>query len=211
MKSRQYPSRFSRPGPRKQRGVLLIISLIALVALTLAAVAFMRAVDTGNLVAGNLAFNRAAVVAGDVGIEQARTWIATNGGSLQANQPGVAGGNAFWAQWQDGFDPRNYDWTNNAVLVSTAGMTAAQQAALAGYNVSYVVHRMCQTTGDPTTAGCVYQRNVSASTAGCNLGTISGLQTLTCGTLAQSVPYFRITTRIAGPRNTETYLQAMLY
>ena len=59
-----------------QRGVVLFIALIVLVAMTLAGLGMMRSVDTNNLIAGNLAFKNAATSAGDAAIEAARTWIA---------------------------------------------------------------------------------------------------------------------------------------
>ena len=60
-----------------QEGVVLLISLIVLVAMTLAAIALVRSVDTTNIIAGNLAFQQAATNAGDLGSEQAIDWIQT--------------------------------------------------------------------------------------------------------------------------------------
>jgi Tfp pilus assembly protein PilX len=41
--------------PARQRGVMLIIALIVLVAMTMAGIAMMRSVDTATIVAGNIA------------------------------------------------------------------------------------------------------------------------------------------------------------
>ena len=60
----------------RQRGVVLIIALIALVIMTLAALAMIRSVDTSNLIAGNMAFQQAATHSGDSGIEAAITWLS---------------------------------------------------------------------------------------------------------------------------------------
>lgn len=57
--------------PRKQRGVVLLIALIVLVAMTLAAIGMMRSVDTGNVIAGNLAFQQATSQASDAGASKA--------------------------------------------------------------------------------------------------------------------------------------------
>ncbi|MEJ7807583.1 MAG: hypothetical protein WKG03_16870, partial [Telluria sp.] len=57
--------------PLRQRGVVLLMALIALVALTLAGLAMVRSVDTGNVIAGNMAFRQAAMQQVDVGIEAA--------------------------------------------------------------------------------------------------------------------------------------------
>jgi Tfp pilus assembly protein PilX len=57
-------------GPRKQQGVVLLIALIILVAMTLAGIGMMRSVDTGVVIAGNLAFRQASLNAADAGTSQ---------------------------------------------------------------------------------------------------------------------------------------------
>ena len=52
---------------RSQRGVVLLIALIMLVAMTLAGIGMMRSVDTGSVIAGNLAFKQSTLNASDAG------------------------------------------------------------------------------------------------------------------------------------------------
>ncbi len=59
----------------RQKGVVLLITLIMLVAMTLAAIALMRSVDTSNLVAGNMAFEQSSLNVADLGTEQAITYL----------------------------------------------------------------------------------------------------------------------------------------
>ena len=59
----------------RQRGVSLFISLVTLVIITLAGIALLRSVDTGALVAGNLAFKDATMQATSVGMEEAATYL----------------------------------------------------------------------------------------------------------------------------------------
>ena len=54
--------------PRAQRGVVLLITLIILVAMTLAGIGMMRSVDTGNIIAGNMAFRQATLNASEAGV-----------------------------------------------------------------------------------------------------------------------------------------------
>lgn len=61
----------ARSQPRRQRGVVLLITLVVLVAMMLAGIGMMRSVDTGNLIAGNVAFREAALQASDVGMSAA--------------------------------------------------------------------------------------------------------------------------------------------
>jgi len=71
--------------PHRQKGVVLLIVLIMLVAMTLAGIGMMRSVDTASIVAGNLAFKQSTINAADAGTStafNALTLIA-NSGNLQ--------------------------------------------------------------------------------------------------------------------------------
>src|SRR5438876_4723947 len=63
---RRAPMRISR-----QRGVVLFIALIVMVAMSLAAIALMRSVDTTSAVIGNLAFRQASILPSNFAIEDA--------------------------------------------------------------------------------------------------------------------------------------------
>ena len=64
-------TRLPRHGPRRQRGVVLFVALIAMLLLSLAGVALMRSVDTTLGVAGNLGFRHASIAPVNRAIEQA--------------------------------------------------------------------------------------------------------------------------------------------
>src|SRR5262249_2292639 len=138
----------------RQRGAILFIALIVLVAMSLAGIALMRSVDTNVLIAGNLAFRQGATAAGDYGVEAARTWLTANGAVLDKDQP--PGVTFYWATWQQtldliGSDPAmpDYDWTS-------AGSPAKDLGSdLAGNRVQYVIHRLCDAAGAPNTVQCV--------------------------------------------------------
>jgi type IV pilus assembly protein PilX len=55
----------------KQRGVVLFLTLIALLAMSLAAVALIRSVDTSAMILGNLAFKESARNSADAGFQGA--------------------------------------------------------------------------------------------------------------------------------------------
>ena len=114
-----------------QQGVVLVIALIVLVAMTLTGIGLMRSVDTNVQIAGNLAFRNAALGAADAGIEAARQWITTQSTDLLINDqlPG------YYATWEDdAFNPTTFDWGTNGLLVGTDNN---------GNQIRYVVHRMC--------------------------------------------------------------------
>src|SRR5205085_11286110 len=75
------PSSPARPQPRFiagaanfapcQRGIILIIALVLMVALSLAGVALIRSVDTTTSVIGNLAFRQSAILPANLAVERA--------------------------------------------------------------------------------------------------------------------------------------------
>lgn len=195
-----------RPALRgTQRGAVLFIALIVLVAMSLAGIALMRGVDTGQLIAGNLAFRQNAMHVGDIGVEAARAWLVTNGGgTLYNNQPAVTGGTGYWANSQDDLDLLgngsgvDFDWST-ATSVATAP---------AGYTVRYVIHRLCSATGDPASGNCAKTTGASGTTASGTKGVAA------YGSFALSAPtnaFYRITVQVTGPRNALSYVQATVF
>ena len=192
---------------RAQQGVVLFVALIILVAMTLAGIALMRSVDTNVLIAGNLAFRQANTMYADTGVEAARAWLSANTAALNNNQP--AGALHYWANYQLGLnflgtdpDPtKNYNWSQAAVV-------AAPDPA---FSISYVIHRLCGGAGAPADAAAQCMQ----ASAGGGSGT-SGLGTkgvVTYGVQALpgiSTIYYRVTVRVIGPRNTLSYVQAIL-
>jgi len=61
----------ARTAPASQAGLSLIFALLALVALSLGAVALIRSVDGGTLVLGNLGFKQDATVSTEKATESA--------------------------------------------------------------------------------------------------------------------------------------------
>jgi Tfp pilus assembly protein PilX len=175
-----------------QRGVVLFIALIVLVAMTLAGIAMMRSVDTNNLIAGNLAFRTAAASAGDAAVEAARTWLmAKTPGELEADQAG------YFANWQPSFDPKTFDWLGSSTLVG---------ADSNGNTIYYVAHRMCNESAksiDATDCAKVATVSVGSTKGGGSYGSspLSGT----------SLVFYRITSKIEGPKFTVSYLQAFIY
>jgi type IV pilus assembly protein PilX len=68
----------------KQRGVVLFFTLIALVVMSLAAVALIRSVDTSTMIAGNLAFRQSGASSTDTGMEAAIGWLSAAQANMQA-------------------------------------------------------------------------------------------------------------------------------
>ena len=84
-------------GNTSQRGIVLIVALIVLVAMTLTGVALMRSTTSGNRVAGNLAFRQSATLSADTGIEAAITWLEANSAGNTLFQNSVTASDAYVA------------------------------------------------------------------------------------------------------------------
>jgi type IV pilus assembly protein PilX len=183
---------------RAQRGAVLFIALIVLVAMSLAGLALMRGVDTSALIASNLAFKESATAAGDLGVETARSWLIANaGGNLQNDQPSITGGNGYWSTSQDSLDLINaFDWTT-AVNVGTDA---------AGNQVSYVIQRLCDASGPTTSANCL--KSSSSTTSASSKG---GAAYGTYGIAAPTDVSYRVTVKVTGPRNTVSFVQVTMY
>src|SRR4029078_12375419 len=198
----------SRAPRNTQRGVVLFIALIVLVAMTLAGLGMMRSVDTNNLIAGNLSFKTAATSAGDAAIEAARTWIAAKTpGQLETNQPALG----YFANWDATFDPSKFDCAGSAHS-DPRNCDGAGSSQLVGTHtvqnntIRYVAHRMCNESDKSINAtNC-------AKVANSSVGTSKGLPGYgNRRPKVNSLAFYRITAKIEGPKFTVSYLQAFVY
>lgn len=188
--------------PSRARGAVLFIALIVLVAMTLAGIAIMRSVDTATLIAGNLAFKQGTVQSADNGIEAAYQWLLANRGSLSTTNTGQGYTSAL----------ANPTWNNPATWASA--VTVGTDPA--GNTISYLIHRMCNC---PNT---LYNGNCAAGEANsCALDNPAtgappppaqgdSFAIGSPGYLQDPRVYYRITVRSQGPRNTASYVQAMV-
>ena len=184
---------FSKTHPalhRRQRGVVLFIALIVLVAMTLAGLAVMRSVDTNNIIAGNLALRNAATSAGDAGLESARNWLTLQSSTTLQNDQATG----YFANWQDTFNYKTFDFATQGIYV---GGDSYQNS------IYYVVHRMCRESTKSLNATDCFK--LAASSDGSSKGDDAPPPTST------SLVYFRITAKVAGPRNTVSYVQSFVY
>jgi len=191
----------SRSTRAAQRGIVLIVALVVLVALTIAGIAMVRSVDTATLVSGNLAFQQAATHSADIGVEEALAMLegkateksldtsdATWGYSATLAQADKPVGNQTWAEyWQ----------------ASLAGIARRADHSDDTTQIYYVVHRACAAAKPPGAGGeCVSSPAITSD----SLGNGAGSDDIKLK--AATAVYFRITVRVSGPRRTESYVQS---
>lgn len=188
----------------RQTGVVMVVTLIVLVAMTLAAIALVRSVDTTNVIAGNLAFKQATINSADQGTEAAVAWLESAGNLLyQDNSP-----NGYKASVPP--LPANVSWDSywNSTITLAPGWAVCVPTNCnpdaAGNVVSYTIHRLCDSTGAP--GG--FNISCSYSPSSYILDSSQGSGTVVLNSINQI--YYRITIRTAGPRNTVSYAQAVV-
>jgi len=193
---------------QRQRGVILIITLIILVAMTLASIAMIRSVDTATLIAGNVSFKQSAANSGDTGIEAAIDWLWANPDNLNASQPTVG----YYAVSGDQADltgnktPERED--DNLEWIA-AGESRKLGKDAAGNDISYVIHRLCTNEGPLDGGTCTTdQSEMDGATLGSER---SGL--CYCPADWPEVAnrgYYRITVRVQGPKDSVGFVQAVI-
>jgi type IV pilus assembly protein PilX len=194
----------SRPAaPPRQRGVVLVFALIALVALMLAGVAIVRSVDTGNLISGNMAFRQAALQSSDIGVEAAFIALPT----IVSSSKDANISNQYFALRQPTDSsgvPTSVNWANVSCRNNlNAVVTCSDQE----YQVKYIIDRMCdQQTNNSTTVTDVqgYCFADISSGKGGSKGVLSEVFS------SADAIYYRATVQVTGPRNTVAYVQVLI-
>lgn len=216
---------------RKQSGLALFIALIALVVMSLAAVALIRSTDTNTLIAGNLAFKQSATASADAGVEAAMTQLigmrdaAANVG-LNVNSNPLHTFNITDLNARPGYHSsvcEVYDasakvcttpldnLTDDAIWAASTKNAVKLTTDNSGNTVSYIIQRMCKKPGVAVdSASCL-----SSGTAENNRGDSIQRYNDVCEgdgcPVAAVSPQFRITVRVDGPRNAKSYIQAFVY
>lgn len=211
----------SKTVKNSQRGIVLFLTIIVLVAMSLAAIGLMRGVLASNRVSGNLAFQQSALHAADVGTEVAIAWLEQRSRELTV-VPGPP----------ESTRPANVlhkhiDKTNDEPIAYRANRENPDRASketweqfwtaqvksdrvnylppdAAGNNVSFMIHRLCAAAGDPLSgAACEAppQQDTSTATSGKRAGVKLKVPGMT---------YYRITVRVQGPRNAVSFTQTVV-
>lgn len=197
----------------RQHGFVLFLALVSLVVMSLAAVALIRSVDTNSQITGNLAFRQNATLSSAFGLEAVAQTIgsqlvgyetandATNGYyatclNFDAAAANPCGGERLTldAQWVPD--------TTSQLADGLPGVTNGKDSY--GNTVQYIVERMCNVTGATDAQRCmVTTTNPEGNTIG-----VQGTTGNIIANVPVDMPLYRITVRVAGPKNTISYVQA---
>jgi type IV pilus assembly protein PilX len=203
MKPTPFAIRTGHRARSRQRGVVLFVALIVMVAMSLAAIALIRSVDTTNAIVGNLAFRMASILPANASIEQAAGALFSDADIASvvhiADKNNDLTAENYYARRLGGEDARGVP----ALLQkksTAAALTKRFDATDSDTHVTYLIERMCLGVGAPTTGNCdlVPPKGNPGNTLG------------DAGAGPGSVPFYRITVRVDGPKNTASFVQAML-
>ena len=186
---------------RAERGVVMWVALVVLIVMTLAGLAMLRQMGGGLSIAGNLTFKQNATSAADLGTEAFRTWLVLPTTAALLNSDVVA--NGYFSSWGTTVDPKAFDWNNQSVLVQAN--TAANSL---GNEVRYIAQRLCATAGMSATDPAQKCSDVVNENSGTTKGVIDYVSGAPITT--DPAPFYRVTTRVLGPRNTVTYTQVIM-
>lgn len=172
---------------KRQQGSSLIMVLVVVLVLMLGALAAIRSTESSAFVAGNAAFAASTKQAADVGMNAGLAYVV----AIADTEKAVANVYFPLRQAEDTYGlPTTVDWKN--VAENTIG----------NYKIQYVVDRLC-TGAVPVVeplSQCVTETQPASGSNKLGSDVYSSPSTIV----------FRITVRTRGPKNSESYSQALL-
>jgi hypothetical protein len=192
--------------------MVLLITLLVLAAMALASVGMMRSVDTSVTAVGNLGFRRAA----DAAINQAVENVVQN---MQADGWLYAGAlddnfGYYYATIQPGANAQGIP----AALLQHPTPSGVNRAGPdgAGNTTLTVVERMCNATGPANPANCGIAAwgegsGVKDDPNKANEFPLPDLGGESSSATGSGAPFYRVSVRVDGPKNTVSFAQAIIY
>jgi type IV pilus assembly protein PilX len=217
--------RWSMAARARDRGVSLIFALLALAAMSLAAVALVRSVQGGTLLVGNVGFKQDTTRAANRAAEAARAYLTGGGNDLSING---AAGSGYYATAHTNIDPtgRRASVSNPMELIAWEGTTCncptstctaclrpSNEFTVNGGNVraQYLITRLCPATGaiDDFANACAQPAALDIDNCYGNGGHSHG--DLVACLAAQQALYYRVIVRTVGGRNTVSYTETIVH
>ncbi len=191
----------------RQSGIVLFMALIALVAMSFAALALVRSVDTSNLVAGNVALRQGAIQEADAGMNQAfkcMVFLLT---------PGAPEGNYAPCNYRPSLQPDiSKPFGVPDELESIAILSLPLENPITHNTTRFMIERLCNEAGQWKADKCLDSPWGGKGGAGWHDIRVNGTGP-TAGMPSQlSVPQalYRISVKVSGPHNQNAYSQVIV-
>lgn len=205
------PASFSCRAPRNQRGVVMLFGLIALAIMLIGAAAMVSSMNTSLVNAGNLGFKRDMTNQAERAVAMVVAQLQTGSlGTVASRQSDDAARN-----YRSAMLPSNAQGLPTALVTDSAftgvgvvsnDITVAGQAI----TVRYLIDRLCVNTGVASADHCSMAADPNPQGgSGSELVNAANASSGGAGAIGQRVLY-RVSIRVAGPRNTQAYYQTTL-
>ena len=194
---------------RRERGIVVFVALIAVVLMSLAAVALMRSVHSNTMVVGNLAFRKASMAMATAAVEKALYDMLPPTKTIPDLRVHLAARN-YYAFLQPSVIPEARRQGVPDALWDTAGYPAGAQVITdpndpSGQTVArYIIERVCLPASLGLDAAAQFCEMIPPKQ---NSGTTGNIAV---GINVPDIPYYRMTVRVDGPNNSVSFSQAML-
>ena len=184
------------PRPSRERGVVLFVALIAMVAMAFSGAALMRSIETTTTVTGNLGFRQTAAMAPDAAIATAIAALFERNLIVDPTHDDPT--QSYFASRQANEDARGVPYALQKI--SNFPLDAPVSKLSDGTAVRYVIERMCGQVGPPSGDYCTLALVNNARQSGAS------------GSPADTprVPLYRQTIRVDGPSGTMLIAQAFI-
>jgi type IV pilus assembly protein PilX len=179
---------------RHSRGIILLVSMVAVVALAFAGMALVRAAATTAAIADNVNARQQAIFAASAALEHDVVALF-EGAGIDTTRDDAS--RNYFASRQSGEDRRGVP----AMLLSAAAYPVAAGIVDAGdgFVVRHVIERLCLLPGAAPVENCTLSPpSVEAASGAPPAGE------------PVRQPAYRVTLRVEGPRGAATFVQAML-
>jgi type IV pilus assembly protein PilX len=183
---------------QRARGMVLLVVLVVLALLLLAGAGALRAVDSGNVIAGNFSFQQAAMQSADRALTDA---LNTAAGAVISGGGNTNVPNRYFSTRQGTVDARGFPTSitwDNVACVDPAGTVIGNCATDDGnYRIQYVIERLCNS--NPTLTDITDIRAKCEHEASAGVVSAFNIQLR-----------YRVIMRVRGPRGTEQWFEAMI-
>lgn len=170
---------------RRQRGVTMLVVLVLLTVMLLGGLSLARMTEIGTLASGNATYREASLQASEVGLNTAYAAVR----AINPEDNPIAGW--YWPTVQ----------AADAAGIPAVDWNAAPEVVVGNFRVRYVAERMCTVTP------------VTATLRQCLVRQVPQVGSNRVGQEEIDPPnsrQFRITVRVTGPKDTETWVQSLV-
>ncbi|HJV68321.1 MAG TPA: hypothetical protein VJ693_04170 [Ideonella sp.] len=199
----------------RQRGVVMIVTLVALVVLLLGAVALLRSSDASSALAGQLGFRRDMKNQAERAMAMAINSLKTGSlSSASARESSLATANysavALTSDASTGLptillgSDTSFTAANYVINIVDATDESGDNADT-GIKVRYLIDRQCTATGKVDPASCS-RTNVQIQFNGQDSGSYKADSSFRSSQLV----IYRISVRVDGPRGTQAFFQSAM-